>query len=654
MGAAGGIGRTYGLQDHFSKPGLDRPPRKLDRAILRRIGAYFGPYKWQWGLVFLCIGVSAVLSVLPPFCVGRIIDQGIPHKDGRLIALMAAAMVGLAILGGLIGVLQQTLTARAGQHIVFDLRNALFVHLQKMGLRFYTATRSGEIVSRVNNDVNAVQGAATGTVTSIVSNVFTLTATCVALFSRSWRLALLAIMVVPAFYLPSRIVGGIRRRLSMQTQQSQAMMMGFLNERLHVGGSLLANIFGQHAADARTFSDNSATVRDLHIRQTVVGRWLLMLLTVFSTMGPALIFWYGGLQAIRGELTTGLLVVFAALLTQLYRPMVQLATVYVDIQGSVAVFDRIFEYLDMTPDVQDKPTARALPTVRGHIVFEDVGFTYPPPVRLFTATPEGQGNGRGDGDAKADANVEPAEPAEPFSLKGVSLEIRPGQRVALVGPSGAGKTTITYLVPRFYDPDSGRITLDGHDLRDLDQHELRRHIGVVTQETFLFHATIRENLLYSRPGASEPQLMEACRAANIHDFIAALGDGYDTLVGERGFRLSGGEKQRLSIARALLKDPAILILDEATSSLDATSEYLIQMALEKLLQGRTSLIIAHRLSTIRNADKIVVLEGKQVVEQGTHAELMARHGLYRHLNEVQTKVERQWAAVNARPTMGVN
>ena len=345
-----------------------------------------------------------------------------------------------------------------------------------------------------------------------------------------------------------------------------------------------------------------------------------MILSVFSAMGPALIYWYGGYQVIRDELTHGLLVAFAALLTLLYRPLMQLASVYVDIQACVAVFERIFEYLDLEPDVQDKPEVARLDHTTGHVVFEGVGFSYPAPSRMFV---------------QEDDALLPAETADQFALRDVSFEISPGQRVALVGPSGGGKTTVTYLVPRFYDPDAGRITLDGRDLRELDQQELRRHIGMVTQETFLFHASIRENLLYARPDAGESQMVDACRAANIHDFIASLPDGYDTVVGERGFRLSGGEKQRVSIARALLKDPSILILDEATSNLDATSEYLIQRALEELLRGRTSLIIAHRLSTILNSDKIVVMEDGRVVDQGRHEQLLSRRGLYAELFEQQ-------------------
>lgn len=617
LSTVGGITRTYGLQDHFTKEGLDGSPPRLQGAMLRRIGRYFARYWAQWAVVILCIAITAGLNVLPPFCVARILDRAIPSGDVGLLTLLAAAMVALAVATGLIGVLQQSLTAKAGQGIMHDLRNQLFRHLQQMSIHFYTTTRSGEIVSRLNNDVNAVQGVATGTLVAIASNVATLAATAVALVSMNWRLALVAVVVVPAFYLPSKIVGAIRRRLSTEAQESQASLLAFMQERLNVSGAILTRVFGQGAADAEAFSEQSARVRDLSVRQAIVGRWLFMILSVFSAMGPALIFWYGGYQVIRNELTLGQLVAFAALLTLLYRPVVQLASVYADIQAAAAVFQRIFEYLDMAPEPRDKPGALTLERVEGHIAFEGVDFAYPTPAQpTGNAGPE-------------------AEPKEPFSLRDISFQIAPGQQVAIVGPSGSGKTTLTLLLLRFYDPTSGRITLDGHDLRDLAQDSLRRHIGVVTQETFLFHTSLRENLLYAKPEATESEMIAACRAANIHDFIAALPEGYDTVVGERGFRLSGGEKQRVAIARAILKNPPILVLDEATSSLDTASEALIQAALRELLRGRTSLIIAHRLSTILSSDRIIVLQGGRLVEQGTHHELLAHGGLYAQLFQKQ-------------------
>jgi len=630
MGTVGGVTRTYGLHRHFTKPEL-KQRRKLDRMTLGRIFRYYRPYWKHWVVILTCIVITAGLAVLPPIAVGHILDRAIPDQDGFLLALLAGSMVVVAVVSGFLGVLQQSLTARAGQGIMFDLRRQLYRHLQRMSLWFYTSNRSGEIVSRINNDVGAVQSVASGTMVAIASNLATLIATSVAMFSMDWKLTLLAVTIVPAFYIPSRIVGRVRRRLSIQTQESHSAMLGFLTERLQVGGTMLTNIYGRHESDASEFTERSDRLRELNVRQAVVGRWLFMILSVFSAIGPAMIYWYGGFQVIQQSLSPGTLVAFAALLGLLYRPLVQLASVYVDIQAAVGVFDRIFDYLDRDPGVKDRSGARELRDFKGHVKVENVSFAYPLPQKPAPVDPEDPANA---GDAEGDATKDDG-PRSRAALLGVSFEIQPCQQVALVGPSGAGKSTMTYLLPRFYDPDGGRITYDGQDLRNLTQKSVREQVGMVTQETYLFHATIKENLLYAKPDATEEECFTACRAANIHDFIMGLPDGYETLVGERGFRLSGGEKQRLSIARALLKDPAFLILDEATSSLDATSEHLIQSALEKLLHGRTSLVIAHRLSTILKADKIVVLDHGKVVAMGRHEELMSRGGLYVDLFEKQ-------------------
>ncbi len=599
----GGLSRTFGLQ-HLNYGDGKQPPVRIERARLRRVARCFAPYWRQWLLIFVCIAATSALGVLPPLCVREILDKAIPDKNVHRLHLFVGAIVGLNILVGLIGVLQNYVNARVGQGIMFDLRNQLYRHLQKMSLHFYTTTRAGEIVSRVSNDVAAVQGVATATLIAIVSNALTVIATVVVIFSMNWRLALLAVMIVPTFFLPTRLVGKFRRRLSQETQEKQADLIAFMQERLHIGGMLLTKIFGQARADAQTFAQNNRELMELNVRQSMAGRWLFMSLSVFSVTGPALIYWYGGYQAIQRQLSVGTIIAFVAYLTNLYRPVANLSNIYVDVQGALAAFERIFEYLDWKPEVEDKPNAIELTSVQGHIRFENVDFAYP----VSAEMPNAQDT--------------------PYAIRDVSFEILPGERVALVGPSGAGKTTITYLVPRFYDPTGGHITIDGHDLRDVTQESLRAHIGMVTQETFLFHATIRENLLYAKADATEEEMIAAATAAHIHDFIMGLPDGYETIVGERGFRLSGGEKQRLAIARALLKNPRILILDEATSNLDATSEYLIQQALETLLRGRTSLVIAHRLSTILNADKILVLNEGQLVEWGRHDELLAQGGLY--------------------------
>lgn len=617
LGSMGGAPRTYGLHRNYEKE-KPKDPINRERTTLRRISACFRPYAWSWLLVVICILISSGLSVLPPFLMAGIVDVALPEQRPRLLFYLAGGMVALAVITGLVGVLQQTLTAKVGQGILHDLRTRLFTHLQQMPLAFFMTNRSGEILSRLNNDVNAAQGVATGTVVGIISNLATLIATSAALLSMNPWLTLLAVAVVPAFHLPSMIVGKIRRRLSARTQEEKATLMGFMGERLHVAGITLTRIFGQRQPDADAFIRYSQQVRDLQVQQSVVGRWLFMILSTFSALGPALIFWVGGRQVMAGELTVGQLIAFAALLGQLYRPLMQLATVYVDIQGAFAVFDRIFEYLDLTPGLPVPENPRIPERIQARLTFEDVVFQYP------AAVPPGREISAGEG-----------LPALRPALRGLNLTIQPGQRVALVGRSGAGKSTLTLLVPRFYDPTEGRVTLDGHDLREYEPEALRKHIGMVTQETFLFHDTLRMNLLYARPGATEEEMIAACKAAHVHDFIAGLPEGYDTLVGERGFRLSGGEKQRVSIARALLKNPSVLILDEATSSLDATSESLVQEALETLLKGRTSLVIAHRLSTVLGADLIVVMDEGRAEDIGTHAELLTRDGLYRELFEQQ-------------------
>jgi ATP-binding cassette subfamily B protein len=603
---------------------------QVSRELLSRVLDYARPYWRSLALMLAAIAATAFIGLVPPLLYRDLIDNVLPNRDFARLNLLALGMIGIPLISGLIGVGQRYLSSRVGEGIICDLRQSMYNHLQSMSLRFFTRTKSGEIVSRFNNDVVGAQSAVTGTLPDIVSNGLTLVSTLVVMITIDWRLALLSVAVLPLFLLPARRVGDVLRRIRRQALQYNADMSTIITETLGINGVLLVKTFGRQRQEVERFRETSQNVRDAGVRQALVGRWFFLGLSIASAIGTALIYWGGGFQVLRGAITVGTIVAFASYLTRLYGPISSLSNVQVQFVQSLVSFERVFEYLHLPLEIQDQPGAIELGHVQGHVRFEDVSFSYLDEDELpvqAAAPPEE------DEDQLEEAKGVIA--TRRWALRNLSFEILPGRLAALVGPSGAGKTTVTYLLPRLYDPTEGRITLDGHDLRAVSQESLAQQIGMVTQETYLFHDTVRANLLYAHPEATQAELESACRAANIHDYIAGLPDGYDTVVGERGYRLSGGEKQRLAIARVILKDPRLLILDEATSHLDSHSEALIQAALEPLLEGRTSVVIAHRLSTILAADQILVLDEGRLVEEGTHLELLARGGLYAHLYETQ-------------------
>jgi ATP-binding cassette subfamily B protein len=604
----------------------------IDSALLRRVYGYAKPYWIHIVLVLLAIIFTSLLDLIPPLLIRNLIDQAIPNRDVQQLTLLALGMVGIPLLSGLIGVFERNFSARVGEGIIFDLRHQMFEHLQRMSLRFYTNTKSGEIISRFNNDVVGAQNAVTGTLPNIVTNVITLVSTLLVMLSIEWRLTLVSILVLPLFLLPARRVALIFRDIRRKAMDYNASMSSIITETLSVSGILLVKTFGRQDYEIERFQDINRKVRAIGVRRALVGRWFFLGLAISGAIGTALIYWLGGYLVINSALSIGTIVAFAAYLARLYGPISSLTNVQVEFASSMVSFERVFEYLDLPLEIQDYPTAKELNKVTGLVSFENVSFSYSPDsYREIEKVVENQF----DDGAIDESGLAVPIPSRLWALKEVSFQVEPGILVALVGHSGAGKTTITYLLPRLYDPTVGQIKIDGWDLRDVTLKSLAEQIGVVTQETYLFHDTVRANLLYAQPSATQSDLEAACKAANIHDFIINLPDGYETIVGERGYRLSGGEKQRLAIARVILKDPRILILDEATSHLDSHNEALIQAALAPLFKGRTSFVIAHRLSTILAADKILVLERGELIEEGSHAELLKRGGLYTQLYETQ-------------------
>lgn len=603
----------------------------IDRALLRRVFSYGRPYRWLLAGVLATILVIAGMSAAPPLLIRELVDRAVPEADLGLLTLLGAGMVAAPLVTVSVGALQRWMSARAGEGIIYDLRRHLYIHLQAMSLRFFTQTKTGELVSRLDNDVVGAQTAITGTFVTIAANIVSTAVILAVMLRAEWRLTLLAVAALPLFVYPARRVARILRRITQQQMQRNAAMSAILNETFNVSGALLVKLFGRRREEAARFAEEARSVRDLGVRSAMIGRWFFAALGLVSAMGTAAVFWAGGFLVIRGGMSLGTVIMFSTLLVQLYGPLSALSNARVEFASSLVSFERVFEALDLPHDIVERPGAVDIRPVRGMVEFDRVFFRYQA--------------GQPGGLASIDRFMRPGAGAPSFqagrewAVEDLSFRIEPGELAALVGPSGAGKTTVGYLIPRLYDLERGRVRIDGVDVREASLDSLEQAVGVVTQETFLFHDTIAANLRYGKLDAGRGELEAAARAANIHDFIASLADGYKTVVGERGYRLSGGEKQRIALARVILKDPQILILDEATAHLDSESEALVHEALERVMEGRTSLVIAHRLSTVRAADRILVLDGGRLVEEGAHAELLEAGGLYTRL--YQTRFRRR-------------
>ncbi|WKZ36818.1 MAG: ABC transporter ATP-binding protein [Anaerolineales bacterium] len=639
----------------YMRQGDDKPT--VTKELLLRVLSYAREY---WGhitgmLVTILLGTG--LSLLTPLVFRNMIDVVIPAKDTDRLVLLGVALLLIPALNGAINVVQRRLNSAVGEGVIYDLRSSLFARLQRMSLRFFTNTKTGELMSRLNNDVVGAQNAISNTIVNIVTNLIQAIALLAVMLTLEWRLTIVSVLILPLFIIAAQRLGIVLRDIAREAMDHNAKMNAHMNETLNIGGALLVKLFGRTREEENRFRERAANVRDIGIRRAVVGSSFFVIFGLVSAVGTALVYGLGGYFVITDVFTVGTIVAFGSYLGQLYGALQGLAGAPVEFSTSMVSFERVFEVIDLPQDIIEKENAIELRDVKGELEFDTISFNYQvDPSKLLkdvkrygrhedvgavlSLADKSNGEKEMKSTASDSGETDSTSQAREVALEGVSFTARPGSLVALVGPSGAGKTTMTYLIPRLYDPTDGVIRIDGHDLRDVTLDSLAHTIGMVTQENYLFHDTIRTNLTYAKMDAAQSEIETAARTANIHQFIMDLPDGYDTIVGERGYRLSGGEKQRIALARVILKDPRILVLDEATSSLDSESEALIQDALKRVMAGRTSIVIAHRLSTILAADLILVMDRGRIVERGTHDELLSQNGLYAQLYETQFRGER--------------
>jgi ATP-binding cassette, subfamily B, bacterial len=610
--------RSFRLDDSVTK-------QKLAPGTIRRIIRFAVPYRRPLMILLVLLVIDAGIGAVNPLIYRAIINQGILGRNASLVVALAAVVAGIAVLDAALGLVERYFSSRVGEGLIFDMRSQVFAHVQRMPIAFFSRTQTGALISRLNNDVLGAQQAFTGTLTNVVSNVFSVAITLAVMFTLSWQITLVALVLLPLFVLPARWMGRKLQTITREGYNLNATMNTTMTERFNVAGALLTKLYGRPDEEDVAFRDKASRVRDIGITSAMYGRVFFTALMLVASLATALVYGWGGWLAVRGALDVGTVVALTSYLIRLYGPLTSLSNVNVDVMTALVSFERVFEVLDLEPMVADKPDAEELPKGAATVEFEHVDFRYPMAEEVSLASLESV--------ARLDTTIDKQV------LHDVSFRAEPGELVALVGPSGAGKTTISQLVTRMYDVTGGAILVGGRDVRDVTLTSLRGAIGVVTQDAHMFHDSIRANLLYARPDATEPELWEALRAAQLGDLVALLPDGLDTVVGDRGYRLSGGEKQRLAIARLLLKAPDIVVLDEATAHLDSESEVAVQRALKTALAGRTSLVIAHRLSTVREADRILVVEEGRVVERGRHDDLLAAGGPYAEL--YRTQFERQ-------------